>query len=118
VLHLAVRYGRVPKRSLSVDDQPVSTTPEMPDPLSSLPAECIVVTPIPDDTVATSTLLVAPVSSSLTENDNKHGSLKIIKDANFDVIVSVSHSHTVHCDLTEDKVTAMAKRPSTLVCPV
>jgi len=36
----------------------------------------------------------------------------------FDVILSVAHSHTVHCDTTEDKVAALAKKPASLVASI
>jgi hypothetical protein len=104
----------VPKRSLSADDQPVSTTPEVLELVSSPPSECILVSPVMEATAATSSSSSASVAS-LVENDNDHTSMKVIDDRFFDVIVSVSHSHTVHCDLTEDKVAAMSKRSSTLV---
>jgi len=33
----------------------------------------------------------------------------------FDVILSVSHSHTAHCDVTEDKVLHIVQREASLV---
>lgn len=77
----AVRYGRVPKRSLSGEDQSVSTT----QPVEGHPK---VEEAVPD------------------------GNCQM---AIFDVIYSISHSHTAHCSETEDKVLAMAKAPVTLV---
>jgi hypothetical protein len=105
----------VPKRSLSADDQPVSTTPEVLDFVSSPPSECILISPVMEATAATSSSSSASVASA-GENDSDHAPTKVIDDRFFDVIVSVSHSHTVHCDLTEDKVAAMSKRSSTLAC--
>lgn len=115
VCHTAVRYGRVPKRSLSADDQPVSTTPETLDSLSSPSADCAVMAPVVETAVASPPSLTSSVSSVANDSE-RTVSFKILKDPFFDVIVSVSHSHTVHCDVTEDKVAAMAKRTSTLVC--
>lgn len=53
--------------------------------------------------------------SAGTETDEDIAAYESRQLAVFDVILSVAHSHTVHCDTTEDKVAALAKKPASLV---
>lgn len=95
-----MRYGRVPKRSLSADDQPVSTTES----LEMQPGASTESTAAADDTQLTG-----------TETEEDIAAFENQQLAVFDVILSVAHSHTVHCDTTEDKVAALTKKPASLV---
>jgi len=104
VLCAAVRYGRVPKRSLSADDQPMSTTETLEMPLSGS-AESTVSALSPAD----------GSQSAGAETEEDIAAFENRQLAVFDVILSVAHSHTVHCDTTEDKVAALAKKPASLV---
>lgn len=100
----AVRYGRVPKRSLSADDQSLSTSESLEmQPTGS--AESTAATLSPED--------ATPSTGVETEEDI--AAFESRQLAVFDVILSVAHSHTVHCDTTEDKVAALAKKPASLV---
>ena len=100
----AVRYGRVPKRSLSADDQPVSTT------------ESLEMQPGGSAESTATALSAADDSQSMgNETEEDIAAFENRQLAVFDVILSVAHSHTVHCDTTEDKVAALAKKPASLV---
>jgi len=100
----AVRYGRVPKRSLSADDQPVSTT------------ESLEMQPAGSAESTATALSAADDSQSMgIETEEDIAAFENRQLAVFDVILSVAHSHTVHCDTTEDKVAALAKKPASLV---
>ena len=104
MLCAAVRYGRVPKRSLSADDQSQSTTESLEmQPAGS--AESTATAPSPTDAA----------QSSGIETEEDIAAFESRQLAVFDVILSVAHSHTVHCDTTEDKVAALAKKPASLV---
>jgi len=100
-----VRYGRVPKRSLSADDQPVSTTESSLEMQLSVSAE----------TTATAMSAADDSQSTAIESEEDITAFENRQMAVFDVILSVAHSHTVHCDTTEDKVAALAKKPASLV---
>jgi len=100
----AVRYGRVPKRSLSADDQPVSST----EPIEMQHAGSA------ESTVTTLSPADANQSAGI-ETEEDIAAFESRQLAVFDVILSVAHSHTVHCDTTEDKVAALAKKPASLV---
>jgi len=94
----------VPKRSLSADDQPVSTTESLEmHPIGS--AESTAQTLSPGDAT----------QSAGIETEEDIAAFESRQLAVFDVILSVAHSHTVHCDTTEDKVAALAKKPASLV---
>jgi len=100
----AVRYGRVPKRSLSADDQPMSTT------------ESLEMQPAGSTESTTTTLSSDDATQSATlDTEEDMAAFESRQLAVFDVILSVAHSHTVHCDTTEDKVAALAKKPASLV---
>jgi len=104
VFCVAVRYGRVPKRSLSADDQPVSTT-------ESLEMQ-------PGSSAESTATALSAADDSLSagiETEEDIAAFENRQLAVFDVILSVAHSHTVHCDTTEDKVAALAKKPGSLV---
>ena len=88
----AVRYGRVPKRSKSMDQatqqqqQPNSTTPDT-DPVDP------VVIPTPEDKLR-----------------QRH------QLAVYDVVLTIAQSHHCHCLTTDDKVKALARKTLSLVC--
>ena len=103
MLCAAVRYGRVPKRSLSADDQPLSTTESEMQHAGSV-----------ESTVTTLSPADATQSAGI-ETEEDIAAFESRQLAVFDVILSVAHSHTVHCDTTEDKVAALAKKPASLV---
>ena len=104
VLCAAVRYGRVPKRSLSADDQSLSTTES----LEMQPAGSA-------ESTATTLSPADATQSAGNETEEDIAAFESRQLAVFDVILSVAHSHTVHCDTTEDKVAALAKNPGSLV---
>lgn len=79
-----MRYGRVPKRSLSGEDQAVSTTEPM-------------------------------EGGGQPKVENVAAAAENRQMAIYDVIRSISHSHTAHCSETEDKVMAMQKFSVSLV---
>lgn len=78
----SVRYGRVPKRSLSADDQPMSTSS-----YADLPRNL--------------------QEESITKETRR---LEL-----YDIILSISHSHTAHCNETDDKVMALSQHSVTLL---
>ena len=94
----------MPKRSLSADDQPVSTT-ETVELQHAGSAENSATALSPAD----------GTQSATAETEEDVSAFETRQLAVFDVILSVAHSHTVHCDTTEDKVAALAKKPATLV---
>lgn len=75
----SVRYGRVPKRSSSGEDQAVSTT----EPMEGGGGQ-------------------PKVENVVAAAENRQMAI-------YDVIRSISHSHTAHCSETEDKVMALQK---------
>ena len=75
---LAVRYGRVPKRTKSQDEQRVTTTePTGPQDQSALESKQLAI---------------------------------------YDTILTISQAHHANCNLTEDKVKNITRRPFSLVC--
>jgi len=84
-LSSAVRYGRVPKRSSSGEDQAVSTT----EPMEGGGGQ-------------------PKVENVVAAAENRQMAI-------YDVIRSISHSHTAHCSETEDKVLALQKFSVSLV---
>ena len=84
-LSSAVRYGRVPKRSSSGEDQAVSTT----EPMEGGGGQ-------------------PKVENVVAAAENRQMAI-------YDVIRSISHSHTAHCSETEDKVMALQKFSVSLV---
>jgi len=106
VLCAAVRYGRVPKRSLSADDQSLNTSESLEMQTMGV-AESTAATLSPGD--------MTPLTGGSIESEEDIAAFENRQLAVFDVILSVAHSHTVHCDTTEDKVAALAKKPASLV---
>ena len=97
----AVRYGRVPKRSTSMDDQTVSSSPfgsSMQDPgdrgpygshARGFPAQ------LAEDDMSAS----AEAKSMLLSG----------------IILAISHAYGAHCDETEDKMAIVERKPGSLL---
>ena len=81
----AVRYGRVPKRSQSCEDQlPMSTT-------------------------------IEPLDQLQMESEEEMVAMETRRLAIYDVILTISQSHSAFCDVTEDKVKTLTPKHVTLV---
>lgn len=110
--YLAVRYGRVPKRTREVsgsDDNPTTIHVSTPTSTPSTPITPITPTTPQMCSVASPTEIQPIVADH--QIDQQHGSTDLTV---YDIIMCVSQAHRTHCTYTEEITGNLLRKPITL----